>query len=45
MGRHVFSEKKQRHWLWYFFETKRKLVIAHVFGPELMPPAENCSTY
>ncbi len=24
--------KKQRHWLWYAFDTKRKQAIAHVFG-------------
>ncbi|MGJ0639107.1 IS1 family transposase [Xenorhabdus bovienii] len=27
------GKKKQRHWLWYAFDTKRKQVIAHVFGP------------
>ncbi|QTL39800.1 IS1 family transposase [Xenorhabdus budapestensis] len=27
------GNKKQRHWLWYAFDTKRKQVIAHVFGP------------
>ncbi|PHM38430.1 transposase [Xenorhabdus mauleonii] len=26
------GNKKQRHWLWYAFDTKRKQVIAHVFG-------------
>ncbi|CDG86677.1 Insertion element iso-IS1n protein InsB (fragment) [Xenorhabdus bovienii str. puntauvense] len=39
------GNKKQRHWLWYAFDTKRKQVIAHVFGPERMQPAENCLTY
>lgn len=27
------GNKKNRHWLWYAFDTKRKQVIAHVFGP------------
>ncbi|CDM90254.1 Insertion element iso-IS1n protein insB [Xenorhabdus bovienii] len=27
------GNKKQRHWLWYAFDTKRKQAIAHVFGP------------
>ncbi|MDE9566904.1 IS1 family transposase [Xenorhabdus bovienii] len=27
------DNKKQHHWLWYAFDTKRKQVIAHVFGP------------
>ena len=27
------GNKKNRHWLWYAFGTKRKQVIAHTFGP------------
>ena len=27
------GNKKNRHWLWYAFDTKRKQVIAHTFGP------------
>lgn len=27
------GNKKNRHWLGYAFDTKRKQVIAHVFGP------------
>ncbi|AOM40757.1 IS1 family transposase [Xenorhabdus hominickii] len=27
------GNKKQRYWLWYAFDTKRKQVIAHVFEP------------
>lgn len=27
------GNKKNRHWLWYAFDTKRKQVIAHIFGP------------
>ncbi|MDE9536975.1 hypothetical protein KKJ14_20680 [Xenorhabdus bovienii] len=26
------GNKKQCHWLWYAFDTKRKQVITHVFG-------------
>lgn len=27
------GNKKQQHWLWYAFDTKRKQVVAHTFGP------------
>ncbi|MDE1482074.1 IS1 family transposase [Xenorhabdus bovienii] len=27
------GNKKQRHWLWYAFDTNRKQVIAHIFDP------------
>jgi len=27
------GNKINRHWLWYAFDTKRKHVIAHTFGP------------
>lgn len=26
------GSKKQQHWLWYALDTKRKQVVAHVFG-------------
>jgi insertion element IS1 protein InsB len=27
------GNKRQQHWLFYGFDTKRKKVLAHVFGP------------
>lgn len=27
------KNKRHRHWLWYAFDTKRKRVVAHTFGP------------
>lgn len=43
---YVGNNKKNRHWLWrYAFDTKRKQVIAHVFGSRTDETRRACWRY